>query len=171
MMLYLAMLRERLSQPALIRLLIYLLVTVTLVMCGVVYFNELPRGDVTAPVLTPQLRDAYEGYTIYLGRATGLLGLTVGLYAASIARGRGMGFGLAMLLTVHLSNIILFMIALPPIRAGEHEFLAGLYYHAGAALPAALVWLVVTAYQQWSKELITGEGKSRLALPKPSDNE
>lgn len=142
---WIQMIKQRLSNQSLMQLLVYLLVTLMLVACGVVYFTDLPRGNVTVEPLTQSMRDAYEGYTVYLSRAALLVGVALGLYAAAIGRQCGMSFGLAMLLTIHLFNAILFMVALPPVRAGDQEFLAGLFYHASALIPAALAWLLVTA--------------------------
>lgn len=153
------------AEPRLLRLLIYLLVVTYLVLCGVVFFAELPRADATAVPLTQALRDAYEGYTVYLRRASLLCGLSAGVYAASIAVNRGRRFSLAMLLTAHLGNILLFLAALPPVRAGNAEYVAGQYYHAGAIVPAALAWLVATLRGEPGDWLLTRLRLARPALP------
>lgn len=132
--------KKSLRHPPNFRLLFYLIVTLYLVLCGVTCFRDLPMGNLSGE-LNEQLRDTYEGYTVYLRRAALLIGVALGIYTATLGRTRGLPFGLAMLLTVHWGNAILFMIMLPPVRAGSLDFTAAHYYHAGSVIPAILVWL------------------------------
>lgn len=140
-------LKRPFQDPPTFRLICYVVITLYLVFCGMTCFRDLPMGDLSAE-LTDQLRVTYEGYTVYLRRAAWLIGLAAGAYAATLARERGIPFGLAMLATVHWSNALLFMALLPPVRAGSLDFTSALYYHSGAIIPAVLAWTVF-AFSDW----------------------
>ncbi len=143
-------LKRPFQDPPTFRLICYIVVTLYLVFCGVTCFRDLPMGDLSAE-LTDQLRITYEGYTVYLRRAALLIGLAAGIYASTLARARGIPFGLAMLATVHWSNALLVMALLPPVRAGSLGFNSALYYHSGAVLPAILAWTVLAA-SEWLEQ-------------------
>jgi len=134
-------LKRPFQDPPTFRLICYIAITLYLVLCGVTCFRDLPMGDLSSE-LTDQLRITYEGYTVYLRRAALMIGLATGIYAYTLAKARGIPFGLAMLATVHWSNALLVMALLPPVRAGSLSFNSALYYHSGAVLPAILTWTV-----------------------------